>query len=240
MAGRGFRDRRRTACRNRCVTLRLRWRSALDGGGDRALVVPAGPGEWQDGGGEESRDGMRRTDMRLLLAVRRQARWGDRAPAEKASRWPGGHLVEAGRYMNLCFLLLSRQARKQFAFDVSCRTRIDQRSMCPMGHATPAGRRIPCRRMILSRLAWSARPSASAVRVTCQSCRSSADDDDPPLRLRLELLEVPGPPAGGGGVARARPDLAGHVSGAMTSPSAAMIIRSTTFRSSRTLFRRHS
>ena len=33
---------------------------------------------------------------------------------------------------------------------------------------------IPCRRMILSRLAWSARPSAWAVRVTCHSCRSRA------------------------------------------------------------------
>ena len=63
---------------------------------------------------------------------------------------------------------------------------------------------------------------------------------DPPLRLGLELLERP--PVGRGRPVGLAPDGSRPARGSapITSPSAAMIIRSTTFRSSRTLFRRQS
>ena len=63
---------------------------------------------------------------------------------------------------------------------------------------------------------------------------------DPPLRLGLQLLEVPSPSEEVTAVPPAGRMSAGTCSGAITSPSAAMIMRSTTFRSSRTLFRLHS
>ena len=50
----------------------------------------------------------------------------------------------------------------------------------------------------------------------------------------------PCPPDDGGRAAPCGRSSAGTCSGAITSPSDAMIIRSTMFRSSRTLFRRHS
>ena len=75
------------------------------------------------------------------------------------------------------------------------------------------GRRIPCRRMILSRLAWSARPSASAVRVTCHSLRSSAATTIRRSASALSSWNVPAPSP-----APARspspPDLGRHVLGA--------------------------
>ena len=63
-------------------------------------------------------------------------------------------------------------------------------------------------------------------------------EQDPPLRFGLERLEgLPAPRL----PTPASPRIsAGTCSGPMVSPSVAMIIRSTTFRSSRTLFRAQS
>ena len=73
-----------------------------------------------------------------------------------------------------------RPARTQPAGRITGPARTDRRPYdndprAPVGSPVrSAGRLMPCRRMIFSRLAWSASPSSAAVRVTCHSFRSSA------------------------------------------------------------------